>query len=335
MSARPNTHRPAPARKDRLRPQHVIALLDRSAVAFCHAENPHVAPAFMAETLLRALIRRAEADGIALTFVAGHTELPRSIERLINGTAHIKIVPAARSERGAIVVADSTDAEALQSLTPDGGRNLILRLARRDLGRLQALCAALEGRYGRLSIHLRGIEYFTPADLDLYTEQLDELARYLRKLFSEGRRLEVNVLTDRMMLKEMRNCDAGVTHVTLTPEGDCHICPAFYYGGETPIGRFDARTGFSVRRLANLGRAQGPLCSRCDAFHCKRCVWLNRKLTREDNVPSEQQCAIAHSEREASRHLLQDLGTIEPFWRMPRIAELAYRDPLELINGPH
>jgi hypothetical protein len=55
-------------------------------------------------------------------------------------------------------------------------------------------------------------------------------------------------------------------------------------------------------------------------------------LTGEYNVPSLQQCRLAHIEREASRQLLRDLGRIEPFGRLPRIVELNYDDPLELIG---
>ena len=55
-----------------------------------------------------------------------------------------------------------------------------------------------------------------------------------------------------------------------------------------------------------------PLCRRCDAYACRRCVWLNRKLTRELNVPSHRQCVLAHIERNAS---LPDSPTsyLDPF----------------------
>jgi CXXX repeat peptide maturase len=334
MASRKNSRRHKPAEGDDLRPAHLIVLADRSAVAFCHDDNPYTEPSWMDARLLRALIAKAEARAMALTFVLGATKPPPEIQRLIDSTEHAEIAPAAHSGRGAIAVVESGDDSALQNLTPDVSRNLILRLARRDLSRFADIGKALTGRYGRLSIHLNGIEYYTSANLALYAAQLGGFAEELRLRIGEGYRLEVNVLTDRMMLKDMRNCDAGVSHVTVTPDGGCYICPAFYYDGEDPIGRFDAKKGFTIGKHDNLERARGPLCRRCDAFHCKRCVWLNRKTTGEDNVPSAQQCAIAHIERDASRRLLQNLGTQEPFWRLPRIAELAYRDPLELITGP-
>lgn len=317
---------------------HVLVLLEDGAVAFCHYENPHfhatARPRWMAEDLLRGIVGFAESRQIALTFLLGKNRPPARIERLMDRVAHAKIVPPALQEDypDAILVLDSEDGEVFDRLRPDAGRNVILRLARRDLATCGELCAALTGRYGRLSIHLRGIEYFTGSDLETYADELGAFAETLRRLFADGHRVEVNALTDRMMLREMRNCDAGVAHVTIAPNGMCHVCPAFLYDGE-PIGRFDPSSGIVVERIDELELPRGPLCTRCDAFHCKRCVHLNRKLTAEYNVPSEQQCALAHIEREASRLLLKALGAVEPFRRMPRIAELNYRDPLELISA--
>lgn len=318
---------------------HILVLVEDGAVAFCHYENPSfhrsAKPRWMAEERLRGIVQHAESQSVALTFVLGKTKPPARIERLMQRVAHAKIVPLALGDDypDAILVVDSEDADAFAQLRPDSRRNVILRLARRDVARCADLCASLAGRYGRLSLHLRGIEYFTPSDLALYTEELARLANTLGKRYSGGERFEINVLTDRMMLREMRNCDAGVTHVTVAPDGECYICPAFVQDGE-PIGHFDGAAGPAVKRIAGLDLSHGPLCTRCDAFHCKRCVYLSRKLTEEYNVPSEQQCAIAHIEREASRLLLKDLGKVEPFRRMPRIAELNYQDPIELINGP-
>lgn len=140
----------------------------------------------------------------------------------------------------------------------------------------------------------------------------------LGRLYRDGQAIEVNVLTDRIMLTVMRNCDAGVTHVTIAPNGKCYICPAFYHDDERSfIGAFDGKNGIPVKHVAGVDLPAAPLCTRCDAFHRKRCVYLNRKTTLELNVPSEEQCAVAHIEREASRQLLIDLRSIEPFRGMP------------------
>ena len=290
----------------------------------------------MQPRILEAVVRHATKHQTALTFVLGRTRPPAEIDRVMNRIPHVKIVPVSLSETfpGAIVVVSSDEGEALEKLQPNPARNLILRLARRDLPRCAEIVSALSGEYGRLSLHLTGIEYFAEEDLAVYADELEKISKVLKKLLTAGAKVEVNVLTDRMMLKEMRNCDAGVKHVTVAPDGKCYICPAFLCDGEVAIGTFDEKKGVALEPVVGVELADGPLCSRCDAWHCKRCVWLNRKLTLEINVPSEQQCAIAHVEREASRVLLKELGDIDPFRRMSRIVELNYRDPLELIDMP-
>lgn len=318
---------------------HVLVMLEDGAVSFCHYENPlfysSSKPRWMADDLLRSIVRYAERSEIALTFLLGKTRAPLRIERLMNRIPHSKIVPMAlrNAYPEAIFVLDSEDGAVSNQLDLDFSRNVILRLSRRDIGRCSEFCTTLAGRCGRLSVHMRDIEYFTRSDLAVYADELSNLALAMRKLYVGGHRVEINVLTDRMMLHEMRNCDAGVTHVSVAPNGECHICPAFV-NNWPPIGRFDGVSGLLVQRIAGIEYERAPLCTRCDAFHCKRCVYLNRTLTEEFNVPSEQQCALAHIEREASRLLLKALGSVEPFRRMPRIAELNYRDPIELLNPP-
>lgn len=319
---------------------HLLVLLEDGAVSFCHYENPRfyapAEPRWMAVPLLRSIVDHAERNGIALSFLLGRHRLPQKLERLTDRIAHTKIVPQELCEdyRGAIVVLESENGASFDKLPPDWGRNVILRLARRDLGRLGSLCASLTGRYGRLSLHLRELEYYTRSDLARYEDELHKLADELGSIYARGNRVEINVLTDRMILKQMRNCDAGVAHLTVAPDGTCHTCPGFLSDGEAAIGAFDAKRGVVARPPANIALERGPLCTRCDAWHCKRCVYLSRKLTLEYNVPSEQQCLTAHAERETTRLLLRRLGNMEPFRRMPRLAELNYRDPLELIEFP-
>jgi len=319
---------------------YLLVPLEAGAVSFCHYENARFystsEPIWIGEDLLRAVANYADKNSIALTFLFGRHALPPGLASLVGRTARTEIVPqeVSADHPGAIVVLDSENGASFADLPLDWTRNVILRLARRDLGKLAALAAALTGRYGRLSLHLRELEYYTRADLARYEEELQKLSQELFRIYSHGNRAEINLLTDRMVLEDMRNCDAGVTHLTIAPDGTCHICPGFLSDGEAAIGRFDIKKGLIAAPPAMVALEHGPLCTRCDAWHCKRCVYLSRKLTEEYNVPSEQQCLTAHAEREATRLLLRQLGTMEPFRRMKRLAELNYRDPLELIEYP-
>jgi CXXX repeat peptide maturase len=316
---------------------HLLVLLEQGAVPFCSYENPHfysaAAPRWIPEPLLADAVALARRQDLALTFLFGKTRPPARLERLLESVAHSKIVPAAleRDYPGAIVVLDADAREDFSALHDSLDRNLILRLAR-PKGAAQ-LVETLLGKFRRLSLHFTAVEYFTEADTAIHEEELSRIAKLLAAAYRSGGGPEVNVLSDRLMLKTMRNCGAGVDHLTLAPNGRLYICPGFYHDDETAaVADFDNKKAPDVLPALELRRA--PLCSRCDAFHCKRCIYLNAKTTLEFKVPSEQQCAVAHVEREASRRLLVELGQIEPFRRMPRIPELMYRDPLECIDLP-
>ncbi|MEE1222143.1 MAG: CXXX repeat peptide maturase, partial [Bacteroidaceae bacterium] len=74
-----------------------------------------------------------------------------------------------------------------------------------------------------------------------------------------------------------------------------------------------------------------PICRHCDAYQCRRCVWLNRKTTYEVNTPGHEQCVVAHLERNASRELLNRIrrhGTFLP--ANEEIKEIDYLDPFNV-----
>lgn len=315
--------------------KHALVILDKSAVPFCYYENPHFharsGPQWMPDTLLTRILAYARRHDVVLTFLLGKTRPPAKTEKLI--APHAKIVPPPLHETypDAVLVLDAEERSSFARLSGSVERNVILRLSKPK--GCSELVESLLGKFGRLSLHLTGQEYFGAAELAAYERELGKIARLLADQFRDGERLEFNVLTDRMMLTAMRNCGAGSDHLTLAPNGKTYICPGFYYDDEKDfVGVFDGKSALKPVRGTELARA--PLCSRCDAFHCKRCIYLNKKTTLELNVPSEQQCAVAHAERETSRQMLNGLGLLEPFRRMARIPELPYRDPLECIDAP-
>lgn len=320
-------------------PAYLLVLLERGAVPFCLYENPYyfssAKPDWIEPALLDAIVRHAEDTGTALMVVHGRHRPPRKLRTILERVVHAQIVPfTGHGDRdGAIVVLESEEREHFTDLSEDWTRSLILRVERRDLAVCSDMFEALIGRFGRLVLHPRGIEYFDADDLQVYAGELDRIGQKIRRLYEAGRQVEVNVLTDRIMLSEMRNCDAGVSHFTIAPDGGCYVCPGDIAFENGPIGRFSPDQGLALQPPAHLDLSHAPLCMRCDAFHCKRCVHLNGRLTGEVNVPSRQQCLVAHVEREASRRLVESLATMEPFRRVRRIPELDYTDPLDAMPG--
>lgn len=150
---------------------------------------------------------------------------------------------------------------------------------------------------------------------------------------------QLNLLTDRMMLDGMNNCNAGSDSITLAPDGRFYVCPAFYlaaddedYGlGKSKVSVGSLASGLDIKNPQLYKLSHAPLCRNCDAYQCKRCVWLNRKTTYEVNTPSHEQCVVAHLERNASRALLMDIrkhGTFLP--EKKGIKEISYLDPFDV-----
>ena len=86
-----------------------------------------------------------------------------------------------------------------------------------------------------------------------------------------------------------------------------------YDAAADSIGDLEHGLDIKNKQLYQLDHA--PICRHCDAWQCKRCIWLNRKMTLEVNTPSHEQCVLAHLERNASRELLQNIrkyGTFLP-----------------------
>lgn len=138
-------------------------------------------------------------------------------------------------------------------------------------------------------------------------------------------------MTDRISLRCMNNCNAGGESITLAPDGKFYVCPAFYLESDGySVG--DLSTGLDIMNPQLYRLDHAPICRKCDAYQCRRCVWLNRKTTLEVNTPSHEQCVVAHLERNASKHLLESLRSSETFSGYSEIPEINYLDPFDVIK---
>ena len=91
----------------------------------------------------------------------------------------------------------------------------------------------------------------------------------------------------------------------------------------------DLENGIAIPNPQLLKLDHAPLCRICDAYHCNRCIWLNQKLTWDNNTPSHQQCVLAHLERNASRDLQLKLKE-EGFLVDNEIKQITYLDPFDV-----
>ncbi|MBR1631214.1 MAG: CXXX repeat peptide maturase, partial [Paludibacteraceae bacterium] len=180
--------------------------------------------------------------------------------------------------------------------------------------------ADLLGHEGRITLCPTDVENSSDGLIEDYGAMLSRLSRTVEDGIRSGRQVSLNVLTDAMMAGEMHNCEAGVSNVTLAPNGRLYLCPAFYYDelrglsnmmnhvrpvSDRSVGSPDE--GLDIRNPQLLRLDHAPLCRRCRAWHCRRCVWLNERMTWDRNTPGREQCVISHTELRVARQLQQRL----------------------------
>ncbi|URZ05982.1 radical SAM peptide maturase, CXXX-repeat target family [Clostridium felsineum] len=209
--------------------------------------------------------------------------------------------------------------------------NCILLLCRNNIPKLADFIKKLCKFSLRINVILQDIEEWTSEDIKIYSIQLDKLKDVIVSSYTEKNAVEINILTDRLNLKEMSNCDAGTSTYSLAPNGKIYLCPAFYFDDEASyIG--DIESGINVKNAQLLDIKNAPICSVCDSYHCRRCKYLNKKLTNELNTPSHIQCEISHIERNKTRELQKELIIRKLIPNMGQIIEINYLDPLNIIT---
>ncbi len=304
--------------------QYLVILLDDTSVSYCHYGNCKTEHRLMPLDTLRMGILYGMKENLNIQFVYPDYELPSKYKEAIETIDHTNIKPASRTDDADVVVMDGfelTDMEA--------GKAYVLRTSKADFFSNADRVGEMMEHADRLNVVLTDVETFTDDDLDTYRKCLAQLSDQLEKLYVAGKSPQLNLLTDRMMLGKMNNCGAGDTNITLAPNGKFYVCPAFYLSDNGyAIGSLSEGLDIKNPQLYKLEHA--PLCRNCDAFQCRRCVWLNRKTTLEVNTPSHEQCVVAHVERNASRTLLNNIRKHGQFLTGNEIKEIDYLDPFDV-----
>jgi len=298
--------------------QYLVILLDDTSVAYCHCDNPHRERRLIGLDDLRAGILYAMKHNLMLQFVYPDYELPQEYLDAIDTIDHHDIVPFPMQGDVAVL---NTVADAAE------GAVCVLRTSLNELFAAEAAVADALRRVQRLNVVITDLDTFTDDHLAAYAALLDRWAALLKEEYLAGRTPQLNLLTDRMMLSAPNHCNAGVENITLAPNGRFYLCPAFYYTNpEDSVDPADIPNA----QLLRLDHA--PLCRRCDAFHCRRCLWLNQRTTLEVNTPGRQQCIVAHTERNASRRLLAAIRSKASFMPEVDINQIDYIDPFDVKN---
>lgn len=301
--------------------QYLNILLDDSAVSFCHYEAEKE-QRFMSIDTLRAGIRFAMMENLMIQYVFPDNTLPKEYYSVIETIDHFNI--KRDGEDSDVCVVENWDFSKANANVP-----IVVRTTKEDLFQKYQLLNGIITQAKRINIIIKKVDSFNNDDFEEYKGILNALGEQVERAYIDGLSPQLNILTDRMMLKEMNNCGAGETTITLAPNGKLYVCPGFYYDDEADcIGDLENGLDIKNKQLYRLDHA--PICRHCDAYQCKRCIWLNRKTTLEVNTPSHEQCVLAHLERNASRELLQNIRKHGTSLSMQEdINEIDYLDPFD------
>lgn len=310
--------------------EYLVILLDDTAPSYCAYEVPSRESRLISTEDLKAGITFALKENLRVQFVCPDRALPPEYRALMETVGHSRIQLADCAERGTeVAVFNGWDNLEGYPYAPETA--YILRTGKEEFFRQYPQIAGILERVARLNVIITDIETFGEEDFPRYAATLRILSGSVLTLFLQGKRPQLNLLTDRLMLEEMNNCNAGWKNITLAPDGRFYICPAFYYENE-PKCVGSLKTGLHIGDACLYRPDYAPICRRCDAYHCRRCIWQNKKTTLEVNIPSREQCITAHIEREAARCLLDELHKHGLFANREEIKELSYPDPLDTMD---
>lgn len=307
--------------------QYLIVLLDDTSVSFCHYDNKDAKRNLIDLEILKKSMIWAMKENLNVQFVYPDYDIPDEYKKVIDDIDNTKI--KCTDKDADVVVIDNWETF---DIAPRADATYIIKATRNDLATHTAVVRNFISNCSRLNIVVTDVMTFADNEIESYSNVLSNLCDTIFDEYSHGHAVQVNIITDRIMLDNMNNCDAGVRSITLAPNGKFYLCPAFYYDNpEDSVG--DYKTGVCIKNPQLLNLEHAPLCRSCDAYHCKRCVWMNSLSTLDINTPSHQQCVISHIERNASKDLLQRFKANGiQLSRAQNIDEIDYLDPFKIYN---
>lgn len=300
--------------------KYLVILLADNSLSYCHYPSSSKGHKLIDLEMLKLAIKFGMKHNLMIQFIYPDGDLPEGYEKLIETIDSVKYKSIYKADVDDVGIAKSWPEDINNIRT----NNVIIR---RPIDELMHDIPAIDQsirKFSRINIVISDIENIIgQVEID-YKQWIARLSGVVLNAYKEGFRTQINLITDRIMLKEPNHCNAGIDSVTVAPDGKFYICPAFYYSGMNNVGSVTGDWEIKNQQLLKLSNA--PICKICDAYHCRRCLYLNKKLTHEVNTPSRQQCVVAHIEREASRILSESLKTNEILEGI-EIPELQYYDP--------
>lgn len=318
--------------------KYLVILLDDTSVSYCHYENKKTERKLISLEDLKEGIFYAMKENLSIQFVYPDYDLPQEYKDAINTIDHSQVKPYAKGSQADVFVINGMSEWNIVEWQSEPA--YALRVNKSEFFARYKDIFPILSKITRLNVIFTDVESFTDTDFNRYKEILSEFNTAVMNVYIADSKVQLNIVTDRIMLDDMNNCNAGVENITLAPDGRFYVCPAFYlanededYGlGKAKISVGDLKSGLDIKNPQLYKLEYAPICRKCDAYQCKRCVWLNRKTTYEVNTPSHEQCVMAHLERNTSRELLQNIREHGVFMPEKEIKEIDYLDPFEIVK---
>ena len=307
--------------------QYLIVLLDDTSVSYCHYSNAKTERKLIALSDLKEAVLFSMKRNLTIQFIYPDYALPPEYKDLIESVPHTKIASSSAIEKGIADIVVINNWQDLQDCSFDETTIYVWRTLKGDFFNHYNLIIGILEKVVRLNIIITDIETFDEEDFKAYQRVLNVISDSVEKIYNK-KEVQLNLLTDRMMLEKMNNCNAGWESITFAPDGRFYICPAFYQEGLYSVG--DLKSGLTIKNPLLYRLDHAPLCRNCDAYQCQRCIWLNNKTTLEVNTPSHEQCVVSHLERNASITLLENIRQHRSFLPNQEIKEIDYLDPFDV-----
>lgn len=312
--------------------KYLIIQLCDSAPSFCHYNNDRKKSRLISLDDLNSGLVFGMKENLNIQILYPDYEIPAVYKERLDSVDHVDIISFSNRDKQLKENSDIIIFDSWNDLNNShwAGKDYVLRTSKEDFfAHYRKTFKALSTGV-RLNIVFTDIPTFKDKDFENYKKILAEISHNIVNDMFEWKSPQINILTDRMVLKEMNNCNAGYETLTLAPDGNFYICPAFYLDGFYNVGT--PKDGLRIKNQQLFKLEYAPICRKCDAYHCKRCVWLNHKQTLEINTPGHEQCVMSHLERNQTRNLLFDIRKEREFLPDTEIPEITYLDPFEVVN---
>lgn len=318
--------------------KYFVIQLDNSSVSYCYYANNKSERKLIPLLKLNEAIIWALKNNLLVQVVYPTHLIPPDYQKLIDSIYHASIVPINYEDKNILHKSDVVVISSCKEIESiDFGmfieKVFILKVSFNDLCLYQTPIYKMMPQLERLNIVIEDAENLTNENAIKYQHFLSGLSEIVYNECSNGHMVQCNLLTDRIILNGMNNCEAGTKSVTVAPDCNLYACPAFYLS-DTPFSLSigDLENGIINTDYSNLCKIENaPICRICDAWQCKRCIWMNSKSTLEINTPSREQCIISHIERAESKKLLNRLNEVSGVYLKDNIPSIDYFDPLEKL----